>query len=115
MDESRKLMRQKLGEWFPKLSEATLQDGWTGLRTFASDRRPIMGKDPQSEGLWWACGLGGFGLTTSFAVGEALAHWVRGEETPWLEPEAMDPNRVYPSKWVIFPNGEHNDGVLVSR
>lgn len=107
------LMAEKFERWFPSLGSPRFTGGWTGLRTFASDRRPIMGPDPSTSGLWWATGLGGFGVTTSYAVGEALSLWIQGSNTPWLDPAAMTPHREYPSRWVIFPTGEHNDGQLV--
>jgi len=108
------LMAEKLSRWFPALSEVRFRAGWTGLRTFAADRRPVMGPDPVSKSLWWATGLGGFGVTTSYAVGEALAHWLQDKQTPWLETQALNPGREYPSRWVVYPSGEHNDGKLVN-
>ena len=41
---------------------------WAGLRSFAPDRRPIYGYDPQVEGFAWFAGQGGFGIQTSPAA-----------------------------------------------
>jgi glycine/D-amino acid oxidase-like deaminating enzyme len=107
------LMTEKLKRWFPALGAVQFRSGWSGLRTFATDRRPIIGADPKSMGLWWATGLGGFGVTTSYAVGEALSCWMTGEPTPWLAREPMAPTRRYPSRWVVFPEGDAGDGCVV--
>lgn len=107
------LLSEKINRWFPALGPVQFKSGWTGLRTFATDRRPIMGSDPHTQGIWWATGLGGFGVTTSYAVGEALSYWIQGQKTPWLESDAMHPSRRYPSKWVLFPSGDHNEAQLI--
>ena len=46
---------------------------WAGLRTFASDRLPVIGHSAVQEGFFWAAGLGGFGIQTSPAVGQLVA------------------------------------------
>lgn len=47
---------------------------WAGLRTFAPDRRPVNGADPDIDGLWWLCGQGGWGIETSPAMARTLCH-----------------------------------------
>jgi len=42
---------------------------WAGLRTFASDRSPIIGFDDQDPGFFWCAGQGGFGIQTSPVLG----------------------------------------------
>ena len=76
--------------------------GWTGLRTFAPDRRPFLGADPELDGLWWAAGLGGFGVTCSLGIGEALGAWMRGEDVPWLRPQGVSPGRALLSRWPVL-------------
>jgi len=49
---------------------------WAGLRSFAPDREPVVGFDPDASGFFWLAGQGGFGLQTSPAMAlaaEALA------------------------------------------
>lgn len=50
-----------------------LMHRWAGLRTFAPDRRPVIGFDPRVEGFFWLAGLGGFGVQTSPGVGRLVA------------------------------------------
>ncbi|MGH6993782.1 MAG: NAD(P)/FAD-dependent oxidoreductase, partial [Caulobacteraceae bacterium] len=38
---------------------------WAGLRTFAPDRVPVAGYDPDASGFFWLAGQGGYGLQTS--------------------------------------------------
>jgi D-arginine dehydrogenase len=64
------LAHDKLGLHAPSLSTATFQGGWTGLRTFTTDRHPRVGPDTDVPGLFWLGGLGGSGLTCALALGE---------------------------------------------
>ncbi|MBK7760669.1 MAG: FAD-binding oxidoreductase [Deltaproteobacteria bacterium] len=104
----------KLERALPALADVGLRGGWTGLRTFTPDRRPMLGEDPDRQGLWWASGLGGAGVTGCFAVGEAVATWMRGEETPWLPRRAVSPGRPFPARFLIHPSGESWSGQLIS-
>lgn len=46
---------------------------WAGLRTFAPDRYPAVGHDPQQPRLFWLAGQGGFGVQTSPHMGQLIA------------------------------------------
>jgi D-arginine dehydrogenase len=108
------LARAKIGRWLPALAGSALIGGWSGLRTFAPDRRPVLGPDPERPGLWWVAGLGGYGVSCAYAAGEAVACWVRGEPTPWLRPSAVSPGRPYLRRWPIRPLGDIAGSVLIS-
>ncbi len=41
---------------------------WAGLRSFASDRLPVYGYDPQQPDFFWFAGQGGFGIQTAPAA-----------------------------------------------
>lgn len=48
---------------------------WAGLRTFAPDRAPVIGRDPRVPGFFWFAGQGGYGLQIApalAALGAAL-------------------------------------------
>jgi D-arginine dehydrogenase len=111
---ARALADAKLRRWMPALADARLEGGWTGLRTFAPDRRPVLGPDPDVEGLHWAAGLGGFGVTCGYAVGEAVAGWLVGDAVPWLDADAVSPGRGWFSRWLIRPDGDRNAPRFVS-
>lgn len=41
---------------------------WAGLRSFAPDRLPVIGRDRANEAFFWLAGQGGFGIQTAPAV-----------------------------------------------
>lgn len=113
LPEHRALAATKLDRWLPVLADATLRTGWTGLRTFAPDRRPFLGSDPDAPGLWWATGLGGYGVTCAYGVGEVVAAWMQGQETPWLRPSAVSPARAMLRRWPIRPHGDISSSKMI--
>jgi len=108
------LLQTKLARLFPAIGPFEVQRGWSGLRTFAPDRRPMLGADPELTGLWWAAGLGGAGVSSCFGVGEAIATWMAGRETPWLEPSTVCPGRAPLQRWAILPDGDPQNARLIS-
>jgi glycine/D-amino acid oxidase-like deaminating enzyme len=62
-----------LRELSPELVERPITRLWSGLRTFAPDRRFVLGYDPVNPRLFWVAGLGGHGMTSGLAVGELAA------------------------------------------
>lgn len=57
---------------------------WAGLRTFARDRSPVVGYDPEAESFFWLAGQGGYGIQTSPALSAFAAHLLE-KEAPMLE------------------------------
>lgn len=55
-----------------------LEHSWAGLRTFAPDRRPVLGWDGDVEGVFWCAGQGGFGIQTAPAVSALCADVLLG-------------------------------------
>jgi D-arginine dehydrogenase len=55
---------------------------WAGLRTFASDRHPVVGFAPNVQGFFWLAGQGGFGLQTSPALARIAAALITGDAWP---------------------------------
>jgi D-arginine dehydrogenase len=50
-----------------------VEHSWAGLRTFAPDRTPVVGFDPQAEGFFWLAGQGGYGVQTAPALSRLTA------------------------------------------
>jgi len=46
---------------------------WAGLRSFVRDEGPVVGFDPQVEGLFWIAGQGGSGIKTAPAIARLAA------------------------------------------
>lgn len=52
---------------------------WAGLRSFAPDRLPVYGCDPQIEGFAWFAGQGGYGIQTAPAAARLTAQLLLGQ------------------------------------
>lgn len=78
-----------LRELAPALADRPITRYWTGLRTFAPDRRFVIGWDPDVPGLFWVAGLGGHGMTSGLAVGALAAERFRGHHAGHV----LDPSR----------------------
>ena len=78
-----------LRELAPALADRPITRYWTGLRTFAPDRRFVLGWDPWNPRLFWSAGLGGHGMTSGLAVGALAAAAYLGT----ADTGALDPSR----------------------
>jgi glycine/D-amino acid oxidase-like deaminating enzyme len=71
------MLAEKIDRLQPGLREATgdltIAHRWAGQRTFATDNRFVIGYDNRTPALFWVAGLGGHGVTSSFAVGRIAA------------------------------------------
>ncbi len=74
---------------------------WAGLRTFAPDRVPVVGEDPDLTGLWWLAGQGGYGIQTAPAMARCLARLLVDRVLPadvialGVQPTALAPARFH--------------------
>ena len=84
----------KAARWLPPLAEARVARAWAGMRTFAPDGRFVIGPDPRVQGLYWAAGLGGHGITCAPAVGELAAQWVTEGGSGHPSASALAPARL---------------------
>jgi D-arginine dehydrogenase len=50
-----------------------VQHKWAGLRSFAADRLPVIGRDPNCPDFFWFAGQGGFGIQTAPAAAKLAA------------------------------------------
>lgn len=76
-------LAEKLERLQPGLSDLAVRTRWVGQRVFAPDRRFVIGFDPRHRGLFHVAGLGGHGVTTSYAVGQLAANMIlSGSDTP---------------------------------
>ncbi|MGZ8308147.1 MAG: FAD-dependent oxidoreductase, partial [Allosphingosinicella sp.] len=69
-----------------------VERSWAGLRSFAPDRRPVYGFDPDVAGFFWYAGQGGFGIQTAPAAARLAAALLLGR-APELDPEPYAPDR----------------------
>ena len=82
---------------------------WAGLRTFAADRRPVIGWAADSPGFFWMAGLGGVGVQTAPAAGRLAATLILGRVPPadlaglGVRPQAFSPLRLSAAATVHTP------------
>jgi D-arginine dehydrogenase len=55
---------------------------WAGLRSFVTDGGLVGGFDADARGFFWMAALGGYGIQTCAAMGEACAHIALGRALP---------------------------------
>ncbi|MBK5911252.1 hypothetical protein CCR85_07065 [Rhodothalassium salexigens] len=58
------------------LDVPSIRQRWAGLRTFAPDRAPVIGFDPDRPGFFWSVGQAGWGIQTAPAWGRLVADLV---------------------------------------
>jgi D-arginine dehydrogenase len=88
-------LAEKMARHAPGFADLSIRRSWACLRTFAPDRRPVIGPDPRLPGLFHVSGLGGFGMMCSAAVGELAAELVAGRSPAWIDPALVAPARFF--------------------
>ena len=80
-------LAEKLERLQPQLADIAVRTQWVGQRTFAADRQFVIGHDPREERVFHVAGLGGHGVTSSYAVGKRAAEMIlagpRSGENPY--------------------------------
>jgi D-arginine dehydrogenase len=57
----------------------SIVSAWTGLRTFARDRNPVVGADEVAPGFFWLAGQGGYGIQMAPALARLVAALIAEE------------------------------------
>jgi D-arginine dehydrogenase len=55
-----------------------VRHSWAGLRTFAPDRKLVVGPDPRSDGFFWLAGQGGYGVQSAPAIAQLTTALLTG-------------------------------------
>jgi len=84
-EEGREVLAVAAASLIPALAEARIVEAWAGLRPLSADGWPILGPDPEVEGLFYAAGHGRSGILHAPLTGKALAELVvdGGTEVEW--------------------------------
>jgi glycine/D-amino acid oxidase-like deaminating enzyme len=84
-------MIERACAFMPGLANLTAVRTWTGFRPATPDKLPLIGRWPETAGLWVAAGHEGLGITTSLGTAAMLADLVAGR-TPAIDgsPYAAD-------------------------
>ncbi|MEK6637466.1 MAG: FAD-binding oxidoreductase [Pseudomonadota bacterium] len=75
-----------------------VEHSWAGLRSFAPDRLPVYGFDPECDGFFWCAGQGGFGIQTAPAGAKLAASLITGN-APDQTISEIDPAHYAPSRF----------------
>jgi D-arginine dehydrogenase len=82
---------------------------WAGLRTFAADRTPVVGFDPDIPSFYWLAGQGGYGIQTAPALAKLVAAQLTGAEMPpRLAAEGVDTHALSPARLRANPNKSYS-------
>ncbi len=74
----------------PSLDTAVIVDHWAGLRPMSLDGHPILGPDPDSPALVYACGFSRNGILFAPWAAARLAELLVGDAADGLEPFRVD-------------------------
>jgi len=85
---------RKTRRWLPGCADAPVRHVWAAMRTFADDRRFVIGPDPRAQGLYWAAALGGHGISCGYEVGRMAAAWAANAPPPLARAEGFLPARL---------------------
>jgi len=86
-------------ETMTTLRISQIEHKWAGLRTFATDKTPVVGFDPKVEGFFWLGGQGGYGIQTAPCMARLAAALAMDETVPsdledlGVEAGAISPRR----------------------
>ena len=70
-----------------------IEHRWAGLRSFAPDRLPVYGFDPDRAGFFWFAGQGGFGIQTAPAAADLAVALLLGQTDGAVDPAPYAPGR----------------------
>jgi glycine oxidase len=84
------VLRSIAARAIPALANALVVDHWAGLRPMSLDTHPILGVDPESPGLVYACGYSRNGILFAPWAAAQLAKVLLGEPAPDMVPFRVD-------------------------
>ncbi|PYP81107.1 MAG: hypothetical protein DMD35_02270 [Gemmatimonadetes bacterium] len=84
------VLRSIAARAIPALANALVVDHWAGLRPMSLDTHPILGADPESPALVYACGYSRNGILFAPWAAAQLAGVLLGDATPELDPFRVD-------------------------
>jgi D-arginine dehydrogenase len=73
-----------------------IETKWAGLRSFAADRLPVIGPDPDNPAFFWMAGQGGFGIQTAPAIAQLAASLLTEQA---MVPDGVNAERYAPRRF----------------
>ena len=84
------VLRSIASRAIPALANALVVDHWAGLRPMSLDTHPILGADPESPALVYACGYSRNGILFAPWAAAQLANVLTGDPSPEIAPFRVD-------------------------
>jgi D-arginine dehydrogenase len=79
-----------------------IEHKWAGLRTFAPDKTPVAGFDPDVPGFFWLVGQGGYGFQTAPALARLAAALITGKSIPAdIQDQGITADQLAPARFAI--------------
>lgn len=78
----------------PQLARADVRRSWAGLRPLTPDGRPIIGRAPTTDNLWYAAGHGRNGILLAAITGQLVSQLLAGE-APEQDLAPVSPERFW--------------------
>lgn len=82
---------------------AAVERRWAGLRSFAPDRLPVYGPDPDEPAFFWFAGQGGFGIQTAPAAARLAAQVLLGQGRDAIT-RGIDAAPYAPARFALTPH-----------
>lgn len=86
-EEGRETLAELAATLIPSLADSTIVEAWAGFRPMSADQMPILGPDPEMDGLFYAAGHGRNGILYAPLAGTSVAELVLEghSDLPWQE------------------------------
>lgn len=79
-----------------------IENKWAGLRSFVSDKEPVIGFSRMVDGFFWMAGQGGYGIQSAPAAAEVAAALILGKDMPAAVTDTgFDPSQVSPNRLAV--------------
>lgn len=86
-------------EKLTRLKVRRVTHSWAGLRTFAPDGNPVLGRDCVAPNFYWNAGQGGVGVQTSPITAQILASQILGGLPP-IDHDMVDLAQLTPQRFM---------------
>lgn len=95
-EEGREAIRGAARAWFPEVASLRIDREVAGLRPWMPDHHPLIGPSTRLEGLWYAAGHEGDGVTLAPVTGRVIAGLMAGArpEIPGVDLSLLLPGRL---------------------
>lgn len=91
-EDGTRVIHEGVSQLVPDLSGQRPIERWAGLRPVSADGLPVIGTDPELEGLVYATGFGRYGITVAPLAGSVVAELAVSGES-WFDCESYRPDR----------------------